>query len=130
VSDAEVTTIPPAGDVPAVIRVVGELDLASVPHVQAAFAAVEADEPDAIAMDLGEVTHLDSTGLRVLLDGARRSTGAGRRFIVVAPPGGRSARSCGSRSCWSTWTWCPTCGRPPPDPEARGARRSRDARGG
>ena len=91
-SDAEVTTIPPAGDVPAVIRVVGELDLASVPHIQAAFAAVEADEPDAIAMDLGEVTHLDSTGLRVLLDGARRSTGAGRRFIVVAPPEGPVGR--------------------------------------
>jgi anti-sigma B factor antagonist len=92
VSDPEVTTIPPAGDAPAVVRVVGELDLASVPHIRAAFAAVEADDPDAIAMDLGEVTHLDSTGLRVLLEGARRATGAGRRFIVVAPSEGPVGR--------------------------------------
>ena len=92
VSDAEVTTIPPAGDSPAVIRVVGELDLAAAPHIRAAFATVVALDPATIAIDLSEVTHLDSTGLRVLLDGARRATGAGRRFVVVAPPEGPVGR--------------------------------------
>ena len=90
-SDAEVTTVTPAADAPAGaspagVRVVGELDMAAVPHIRAAFATVECGDPGTIAMDLSEVTHLDSTGLRVLLDGARRSTGAGRRFVVGAPP--------------------------------------------
>ena len=92
VSDAEVTTVQPAADAPAVVRVVGELDMAAAPHIRAAFATVEAADPATIAMDLSEVTHLDSTGLRVLLDGARRATGAGRRFVVVAPPEGPVGR--------------------------------------
>jgi anti-sigma B factor antagonist len=92
VSETEVITIPSGGSSPAVIRVTGDLDLAVVPSIRAAFAAVESETPDAIAMDLSEVTHLDSTGLRVLLEGARRSTGAGRRFIVVAPPQGPVGR--------------------------------------
>jgi anti-sigma B factor antagonist len=92
VSETEVTTIAPRGSSPAVIRVVGELDLAVVPSIRSAFAAVEAEGPDAIAMDLGDVTHLDSTGLRVLLEGTRRAAAAGRRFIVVAPPEGPVGR--------------------------------------
>jgi anti-sigma B factor antagonist len=92
VSEAEVTTVSPAGSSPAVIRVAGDLDLAVVPGIDAAFAAVEAEAPDAIALDLSDVTHLDSTGLRVLLEGTRRARGAGRRFIVVAPPEGPVGR--------------------------------------
>ena len=92
VSETQVLTIPSTGSCPAVIRIAGDLDLAVVPGIRAAFAAVEAEAPDAIAMDLVDVTHLDSTGLRVLLEGARRSTGAGRRFIVVAPPEGPVGR--------------------------------------
>lgn len=92
VSDAEVTTAPEQGRFPAVLRVVGELDLAAVPAIRAAFATVEAGEPRAVAMDLGGVTHLDSVGLRALLEGARRATAAGRRFIVVAPPEGPVGR--------------------------------------
>ena len=92
VSETEVTTIPPAGSSPAVIRVAGELDIAVVPDIRAAFAAVEVEAPDAIALDLTDVTHLDSTGLRVLLEGARRAAAAGRRFIVVAQPEGPVGR--------------------------------------
>lgn len=92
VTATEVTTVPPAGAAPAVLRVAGELDMAVVPRIRTAFATVEADDPGAIAMDLAGVTHLDSTGLRVLLEGARRATGAGRRFIVVAPPEGPVGR--------------------------------------
>ncbi|HTI33634.1 MAG TPA: STAS domain-containing protein [Miltoncostaea sp.] len=90
--EAEVSTVAAAGDQPAVVRVTGELDLASVPHIRAAFAAVESEDPASIAMDLSEVTHLDSTGLRVLLESARRATADGRRFIVVAPPEGPVGR--------------------------------------
>jgi anti-sigma B factor antagonist len=92
VSEAEVSSVPAAEGSPAVVRVAGELDLAAVPQIRAAFADVEAEDPASIAMDLTEVTHLDSTGLRVLLESARRATGEGRRFIVVAPPEGPVGR--------------------------------------
>lgn len=90
--EAEVSTRPAAGDSPAIVRVTGELDLASVPRIRAAYATVVTEDPASIAMDLTEVTHLDSTGLRVLLESARRATGDGRRFIVVAPPEGPVGR--------------------------------------
>ena len=92
VSETEVTTAAPAGSSPAVIRVAGDLDLAVVPGIRSAFASVEAGGPDAIVLDLSDVTHLDSTGLRVLLEGTRRARDAGRRFIVVAPPEGPVGR--------------------------------------
>jgi len=92
VSNVEVTTIPEARDAPAVVRVAGDLDLGAVPEINAALAEVEARGPRAIAMDLSDVTHLDSTGLRALLESARRATAAGRRFIVVAPPEGPVGR--------------------------------------
>jgi anti-sigma B factor antagonist len=92
VRDLEVTTIPASGGAPAVVRVVGELDLLAVPEINVAFADLEGQDPRAIAMDLSEVTHLDSTGLRALLEGARRATADGRRFIVVAPPEGPVGR--------------------------------------
>ena len=90
--DAQVTTVPAVGGAPAVVRVAGELDLVAVPDIRAAFAAVEADDPPAMALDLSAVTHLDSTGLRVLLEGVRRAAAAGRRFVVVAPPEGPVGR--------------------------------------
>jgi anti-sigma B factor antagonist len=92
VPDVEVTTLPAAGARPAVVRVAGDLDMGVAEALRAAVGAVEAGAPPAIAMDLSEVTHLDSTGLRVLLESARRQTGAGRRFIVVAPPEGPVGR--------------------------------------
>jgi anti-sigma B factor antagonist len=92
VPELEITTIPAAGGAPAIIRVAGELDLGAVPEIDAAFADVDAQDPPAIAMDLSDVTHLDSSGLRALLESARRARAAGRRFIVVAPPEGPVGR--------------------------------------
>jgi anti-anti-sigma factor len=91
-SELEVATIHATGDAPAVVRVAGELDLGAVADLRAAFADVEARDPRAIAMDLSDVTHLDSTGLRALLESARRAAADGRRFIVVAPPEGPVGR--------------------------------------
>ncbi len=88
---AEVTTAPSAGSMPAVVRVAGELDLAVVPHIRAAFASVEAGAA-ALVLDLSGVSHLDSTGLRAVLEGARNAAADGRRFIVVAPPEGPVGR--------------------------------------
>ena len=91
-SSVEISVRPEREGAPAVVRVVGELDVSAGPEVSAALATAEAQEPSALAIDLIEVTHLDSTGLRVLLDGSRRAGAVGRRFIIVAPPEGPVGR--------------------------------------
>ena len=88
----EVSSEPEGRGSPAVVRVRGELDLAAVHAVRSALLVSEAARPGALAIDLGDVTHLDSIGLRVLLDAARRASEEDRRLIVVAPPEGPVGR--------------------------------------
>ncbi len=75
-----------------VVSVGGDLDIAAVPDVHRAVLEAERDGPDRLALDLSDVVHLDSSGLRVLLDAAGRARRGGRRLIVVAPPGGPVGR--------------------------------------
>lgn len=77
---------------PAVVVVRGELDIAAVPAVSQAVAHAERGRPASIVMDLSEVVHLDSSGLRVLLDAAGRARPEGRRLVIVAPPEGPVGR--------------------------------------
>jgi anti-sigma B factor antagonist len=76
----------------AVVRVEGELDIAAVPEVRRAVADAEATGLDLLALDLAEVVHLDSSGLRVLLDAANRARERGQRLVIVAPPEGPVGR--------------------------------------
>ena len=91
-SAVEVSTCPESTSAPAIVHIVGDLDIAGVPEVRSALLTAESARPEALAIDLAEVSHLDSTGLRILLDGARRAAAAGRRFIIVAPPEGPVGR--------------------------------------
>jgi anti-anti-sigma factor len=75
-----------------VVAVGGDLDIAAVPDVHRAVLEAERDAPERLALDLSEVVHLDSSGLRVLLDAAGRARREGRRLIVVAPPEGPVGR--------------------------------------
>jgi anti-anti-sigma factor len=50
-----------------VLALSGELDMASAPTLQAKVAELCADRPQAIVIDLSELTFLDSTGLRTIL---------------------------------------------------------------
>lgn len=59
-----------SGDVP-VVRVVGEIDLATAPQLQSCLARIPADTR-AVIVDLTAVTFLDSTGLSVLVAGRKR----------------------------------------------------------
>lgn len=84
-----------AGDAdgaPWVVVVRGELDLAGVPRVARALADAEGGRGDTVALDLREVVHLDSSGLRLLLDAEDRARRGGRRFVVVARADGAVAR--------------------------------------
>ena len=72
------TEMVPGGAV--VVRVAGELDLASVPRLEDALATVCADPT---VIDLSECTFLDSSGVRALTSADRELSEAGRRFAVV-----------------------------------------------
>ena len=77
---------------PWVVAVSGELDVSGIARVRRALADVEGAPGEATALDLREVVHLDSSGLRLLLDCEARARRQGRRFVVVAGRGGAVGR--------------------------------------
>jgi anti-anti-sigma factor len=80
-----VSTIAPAGaDSPGMVVVRGELDIAGVDQVRRALADLEGGPGEVAALDLREVEHLDSSGLRLLLDAEERARRRGHRFVVIA----------------------------------------------
>ncbi len=66
-----------------VLRVSGELDMASAPKLERELDAVESIRPELVTMDLRELAFIDSTGLRLLLRAAERAREEKRRFVVV-----------------------------------------------
>ena len=69
-----------------VVHVSGELDLGHADRLSAALN----DEPAGaggtpVAIDMSEVTFIDSTGVRALLQAKRRADDAGAAFALVAP---------------------------------------------
>ena len=70
-----------------VLEVDGEIDTLTAPRLEADLvAALDAgsSEGSSVIVDLTHVTFLASSGLAVLIYGARRATAAGRRLHVVA----------------------------------------------
>ena len=64
---------------------VGEVDLNTAPTLSVAIEVSEKLEPPRLTVDLAGVTFIDASGLRVLLQAARRARDAGRRFVVGRP---------------------------------------------
>ena len=71
-----------------VVAVRGDLDLAHCDDLRVAILAVEESRPPILVVNLREVVHIDSTGLRVILDASTRADAEGRRVVVVVEPGG------------------------------------------
>ena len=71
-----------------IVTVRGDLDLAHCDDLAQAIVAVEEARPAILVVDLREVVHIDSTGLRVILDASTRAEAQGRRLVVVVEPGG------------------------------------------
>ena len=70
-----------------ILRVEGEVDLMTAPSLAKALAEAESAGDGRLTVDLREVTFMDSTGLRVLLEARERiSPGApgGLRLVVTA----------------------------------------------
>jgi anti-sigma B factor antagonist len=66
-----------------VLRLHGELDLASVPLLQTELAAVELEGAPLVLLDLHDLQFMDSTGLRAILDAHERSQHRGQGFAVT-----------------------------------------------
>ena len=62
-------------------RVAGELDASTSPTLDAAFAELPAGSGQ-VAVDLGDVTFIDSSGLRVLIALSDRAAAKGRTVVV------------------------------------------------
>ena len=69
-----------------VIGLFGELDLATVGDFERALADVEASHVAEIVVDLSGLQFIDSTGIRVLAEAARRSRTDGRRLTLLRGP--------------------------------------------
>jgi anti-sigma B factor antagonist len=68
----------------AVLRLDGELDLASVPQFEDAVENVSTDDaPATIVLDLRGLEFIDSTGLRAILTQEERSAERGQTFALV-----------------------------------------------
>jgi anti-sigma B factor antagonist len=64
------------GDGHAIVTASGQVDLATGPQLAEALAQVDRDGAAAIVVDLSAVDFLDSAGVRVLVEAARRGNGS------------------------------------------------------
>ena len=61
----------------------GELDLATEPRVRRELLDALRDAPTRLTIDLGDVTFIDSTGLRALLSARNRASSIGTRVVLA-----------------------------------------------
>jgi anti-sigma B factor antagonist len=68
------------------VRPIGEVDLATVPVVEAQLSELTAAGFRQVTLDLGAVRFLDSSGLRMILEWDARSRADGFSFALIAGP--------------------------------------------
>lgn len=76
---------PVEGDEGLVLRIRGELDMATAPKLRRALDTALDAEGRRVVVDLRELTFVDSTGVRVLLAAASRARNEGCSFVLRAP---------------------------------------------
>jgi anti-sigma B factor antagonist len=70
------------------VRIVGELDLATAPQARAAVVEALSLGAGRLVLDLSELAFVDSAGLGVVIGALRRVRSAGGELRVVEPPAG------------------------------------------
>jgi anti-anti-sigma factor len=70
-----------------VARLSGELDLSNVHDIADALHAAVSGDVAGLALDLSELTHLDSAGVRLLFDLRQRLATARQVLVAVVPAG-------------------------------------------
>jgi anti-anti-sigma factor len=63
----------------------GELDMATAASLELELQNAEAARPPVLVLDLGELEFMGVSGLRSILDAARRARRDGRQFVVTNP---------------------------------------------
>ena len=70
----------------ALVSLSGELDISAVAQVEEELQKVEAKGPQAVVLDLRNLTFMDSSGLRLVLEADMRARREARRFAIVPGP--------------------------------------------
>jgi anti-sigma B factor antagonist len=70
-----------------VVRLVlsGELDIASAAALERELEVAESRRPPVLVLDLGELRFMGVSGLRTILDAARRARRDSRQFVIANP---------------------------------------------
>lgn len=69
------------------VRMIGELDIGTAEQAESEIRQAEsADSSTTVVLDLGGLTFMDSTGLRLLVSADARAREAGRRLAIVRGP--------------------------------------------
>jgi anti-anti-sigma factor len=63
----------------------GELDMATAASLELELQSAEATRPPVLVLDLEELNFMGVSGLRSILDAARRARRDGRHFVVTNP---------------------------------------------
>jgi anti-sigma B factor antagonist len=71
-----------------VVRLDGEVDVASAPRLREKLVDLVAAGRHRLAVDLTEVSFLDSVGLGVLIGGVKRARAQGGELVLVGATGG------------------------------------------
>jgi anti-anti-sigma factor len=66
-----------------VLRLCGELDLATVPALQSELQGLDLERTTMVLLDLRELQFMDSTGLRAILNAHERAWQRGQEFAVT-----------------------------------------------
>ena len=82
-----------AADGPRLVKVQGEVDLATAPDLEATVRKVLDDAPRGVDLDLRDLTFIDSSGLRSLVAVSKDASAAGFRWRYGTSHGMRSASS-------------------------------------
>ena len=72
-----------------VVKLSGEFDMAGCADFEAAVRALGADALRKVVIDLAELTFIDSSGIRSLLDSKRRAEEHGMALVVRIPAAGQ-----------------------------------------
>jgi anti-sigma B factor antagonist len=67
------------------VRLVGELDLASVGSLTDALAALRYERPELVVIDLSELRFVDARGLGALVDAERNLRARGGSLVLAGP---------------------------------------------
>jgi anti-anti-sigma factor len=65
------------------VVLIGELDISTAQRLEDDLRRVEAERPELIALDLQQLSFMDSTGLRLLITADSRARDEGRRLVIV-----------------------------------------------